>query len=107
MTTISLNTVWLAPPEHLTLPDDEVHVWRASLTRTPSELQSLSSLLAPDEISRAQRFHFEADRASFIVARVLPMSALKASSTVGREKKPTSRPEAKGFRFRLTVSMSL
>jgi 4'-phosphopantetheinyl transferase len=69
MTTSSPNTVWVAQPEQLILLDDEVHVWRASLTRTPSELQSLASLLAPDEISRAQRFHFEPDRASFIVAR--------------------------------------
>jgi 4'-phosphopantetheinyl transferase len=78
MTTSSLNTAWVAPPEQLTLLDDEVHVWRASLTRTPSELQSLSSLLAPDEISRAQRFHFERDRASFIVARARLRTILAA-----------------------------
>lgn len=70
--------MWVAPPEQLTLPDDEVHVWRASLARTPFELQSLSSLLAPDEISRAQRFHFERDRASFIVARAVLRTILAA-----------------------------
>jgi 4'-phosphopantetheinyl transferase len=78
MAAISLNTMWVAPPEQLTLPDDEVHVWRASLTRTPFELQSLLSLLAPDEISRAQRFHFERDRASFIVARAALRTILAA-----------------------------
>jgi len=78
MTISLLNTVWAAPPGQLTLPNDEVHVWRASLTRTPSELQSLSSLLVPDETSRAQRFHFERDRASFIVARAVLRTILAA-----------------------------
>ncbi|MDT5062756.1 MAG: 4-phosphopantetheinyl transferase [Acidobacteriota bacterium] len=69
---MSLDTRWAAPPEQLTLLDDEVHVWRASLPRTttkPPQLQSLYTLLSPDEVSRAERFHFERDRASFIVAR--------------------------------------
>jgi 4'-phosphopantetheinyl transferase len=78
MTTISLNTEWAAPPEQLTLLDNEVHVWRVSLPRVSSELQSLSSLLAPDEISRARRFHFESDRASFIVARAMLRTILAA-----------------------------
>jgi 4'-phosphopantetheinyl transferase len=78
MTTMSPNTVWVAPPEQLTLPEDEVHVWRVSLNRTPPELQILSSLLAPDETSRAQRFHFEPDRVSFIVARAMLRTILAA-----------------------------
>jgi 4'-phosphopantetheinyl transferase len=79
---MSLNNVWAAPPEQLTLLDDEVHVWRASLPWTPPspppQLQSLRSLLAPDEVSRAQRFHFERDRASFIVARAVLRTILAA-----------------------------
>jgi 4'-phosphopantetheinyl transferase len=76
---MSLNTEWAAPPEQLTLLDDEVHVWRAQLTHTtPAQLQSLRSFLTPDEIGRAQRFHFERDRASFIVARGMLRTILAA-----------------------------
>jgi 4'-phosphopantetheinyl transferase len=76
---MSLNTLWATPPEQLTLPADEVHVWRASLARTSrQELQTLQSLLAPDEVERAGRFHFERDRASFILARGMLRSILAA-----------------------------
>lgn len=75
---MSPKTVWAAPPGRLTLPDDEVHVWRVRLVRTPSQLESLRSLLAPDEVARAARFHFERDRASFIVARGMLRTILAA-----------------------------
>lgn len=48
---------------------EEVHVWRAVLTKTASEVESLSKLLAADEQHRAESFHFNRDRANFIVAR--------------------------------------
>lgn len=68
---MSSKTVWASPPERLTLPDDEVHVWRVHLARTASEVESLRSWLAPDEIERAERFHFTRDRASFIIAHAM------------------------------------
>ena len=60
---------WRAPPETLVLGCDEVHVWRATLDQTPSQIQSFRHNLAPDEQTRAERFHFERDREHFIVAR--------------------------------------
>lgn len=60
---------WPAQPEKLVLPDDELHVWCASLDELRTHLQFFKSLLAPDEISRAERFHFQKDREHFIVAR--------------------------------------
>jgi len=60
---------WLAPPETLALGNDEVHVWRATLDQTPSQIQSFRHNLAADELARAERFHFEKDREHFIVAR--------------------------------------
>jgi 4'-phosphopantetheinyl transferase len=60
---------WRSPPETLVLGCDEVHVWRATLDQTPPQIQSFFQTLTVDEQARAQRFHFERDRAHFIVAR--------------------------------------
>lgn len=51
------------------LESDEVHVWRVSLCLSPFQVHALKRLLAPDELSRADRFHFEEDRSHFIAAR--------------------------------------
>ncbi len=59
---------WLHPPESLTLADDEVHVWRASLDLPGSHIQRLHHILIADEQKRAGRFHFQKDRDRFIVA---------------------------------------
>jgi 4'-phosphopantetheinyl transferase len=60
---------WRFPPETLVLGRDDVHVWRADLAQTTSEIQSFLDTLAADEQARAARFHFERDRKHFIVAR--------------------------------------
>jgi len=60
---------WRSPPGILVLGDDEVHVWRATLDQTPSEIQSFLHNLAADEKGRAERFYLERDREHFIVAR--------------------------------------
>lgn len=44
----------------------------------PQELQRLRSLLAPAEVERAGRFHFERDRDSFIIARGMLRTILSA-----------------------------
>ncbi|MCZ7569866.1 MAG: 4'-phosphopantetheinyl transferase superfamily protein [Ardenticatenaceae bacterium] len=61
--------LWFPPPAEAVLPDDEVHVWRASLNVATVQLQGLLDLLAPDETRRAERFYFQEDRNRFIVAR--------------------------------------
>ncbi|HEX8180613.1 MAG TPA: 4'-phosphopantetheinyl transferase superfamily protein [Pyrinomonadaceae bacterium] len=60
---------WSPPPADLTLAHDEVHVWRASLEQPAHVLAQLRATLAADEHERAARFHFERDRAHFIVGR--------------------------------------
>src|SRR5205823_3061705 len=56
-------------PEILTLDQDEIHVWRATLDRPLWYVESLEQTLAADERTRAQRFYFQKDRTHFIVAR--------------------------------------
>ena len=51
------------------LCQDEVHVWIASLDRRESELSFFQSILAQDEISRANRFRFQKDRERFVAGR--------------------------------------
>lgn len=53
----------------LTLPSDEVHVWRVSLDVDAAVVESLAQVLSDDERARAARFCFQKDRESFTVAR--------------------------------------
>ena len=60
-----------APPEGLSLPPDEVHVWAARLDLPASVLAGFTATLSPPELERAARFHFERLRQRFIAGRGL------------------------------------
>lgn len=60
---------WQQPPEDLSLPHGEVHVWRIFLDESLPRLHKLAALLSEDERARAARFRFERDRQRFITAR--------------------------------------
>lgn len=60
---------WEPAPQRPRLQRDEVHVWRAPLARPAAEVETLKELLSEDELRRAESFHFQHDRSSFIVAR--------------------------------------
>lgn len=66
--------MWQSPPQSLTLPADEVHVWQANLRAGSQAAQAmptktLRALLSPDERTKADRFYFAKDRERFTVAR--------------------------------------
>lgn len=65
----SIESHWGWPPSNLTLPDNEVHVWRVTLEQPVGFLQELRQTLSGDELARAKCFHFAKDRHHFIVAR--------------------------------------
>jgi len=48
---------------------DEIHVWQAWLDRDADALARFEAMLSPDEIARANRFHFEKDKNHYIMAR--------------------------------------
>lgn len=50
---------------------DEIHVWHASVNFADQVISRLESFLSPEEIERADRFHFVEDRNRFVVARGL------------------------------------
>ena len=71
------NQTWHVPPEKVMLPENEVHVWRVSLTKANSEnsdksedsrFSSLQHLLSVEERERAGKFYFERDRRNWVVA---------------------------------------
>jgi 4'-phosphopantetheinyl transferase len=60
---------WSRPPVSLSLEQADVHVWRARLDQPPAVVERLAPTLTHDERARSERFYFERDRASFVVAR--------------------------------------
>ena len=63
------QSIWRPPPDLLKLGPKDVHIWRAVLEQPPESVAQFRKLLSDDEISRADRFHFERDRRHFTVAR--------------------------------------
>jgi 4'-phosphopantetheinyl transferase len=60
---------WAANSDRLELGEAEIHVWRASLDFGGNLLRQMETSLAPDELARANRFHFQRDRNSFVATR--------------------------------------
>ena len=95
--------------------DDEVHIWRVLLDKTPSRIQSFLHNLAVDEQARAERFHFDRDREHFIVARGVLRAILggylnrapeRLSFCYNSHGKPALAGEADGDAIRFNVSHS-
>lgn len=53
------------------LLDNEVHVWCTSFKQLLPQVEQLAQILSEDEKNRAERFHFERDKAHFIIGRGL------------------------------------
>src|SRR5271157_440967 len=66
---------WSEGPSSPDLSSDRVDVWRVHLDE-PSSTVSTSSVLSPDELIRASRFHFEKDRIHFTRCRFALRSLL-------------------------------
>jgi 4'-phosphopantetheinyl transferase len=62
---------WIMPPDNLSLPENAVHVWLASLEQPEAIMLQLKQTLSPEELVRAGKFHFEKDRHHFMAARGL------------------------------------
>jgi 4'-phosphopantetheinyl transferase len=62
---------WITPPDNLSLPENEVHVWLASLEQPEAAMLQLNQTLSHDELVRAGKFHFEKDRDYYMAARGL------------------------------------
>jgi 4'-phosphopantetheinyl transferase len=67
---------WPAPPNHVPLAANDVHLWAARLDLPSEALVHFTGLLSEDEHARASRFRFERDRNRFVVARGVLRSIL-------------------------------
>lgn len=67
---------WIKPSQQVTLLENEVHVWRATLEVSEHSFTALHRLLAVDEHERASRFYFERDRYRWTIARGVLRSLL-------------------------------
>lgn len=63
------GVIWQLPQAKPVIKEGQVHIWRANLNLSSSEIQSLKQLLSPDEIARADKFRFPLHEKRFIVAR--------------------------------------
>ena len=55
----------------LSLPEDEVQLWRVDLEAIRSDESRWRELLSADEVKRAARFHFAIDRQHFVASRAI------------------------------------
>jgi len=62
-------TTWQQALQEPTLGESEIHVWRAPLNVSEETLQLFAECLAPDEETRAARFHFDQHRNYFVAGR--------------------------------------
>ena len=65
---VSFNTFWNVPEKDLSLSENEVHVWRASLQVSDHEYSMMQRVLPDNEHAHALRFAFEMDRRRWVVA---------------------------------------
>lgn len=66
---MSSSLTWREPPTRLILAATDLHVWQVPLDRPAENVTRFQTLLAADELARADRFYFERDRRRYIVAR--------------------------------------
>jgi 4'-phosphopantetheinyl transferase len=64
----------------------EVHLWRVYLPQFLEKSDEFLSILNPDEIKRANRFHFERHRNRFIITRYLLRHTLSLYINISPEK---------------------
>jgi 4'-phosphopantetheinyl transferase len=60
---------WHTPPTDLSLPPNEVHIWRVDLEASPAVIERCATILSPSERARAERYVFERHRRRWTVAR--------------------------------------
>lgn len=90
-----------------------IEVWLADLSCPDRDDAELGSLLSPDEVARADRFHFEIDRIRFIrrralrrrwISKLLGLPPESLRFEVGRRGKPMLVNGPDGFRFNGSAS---
>jgi 4'-phosphopantetheinyl transferase len=107
--------VWRKAPVELTHPSDRVDVWKVWLDSAELSSEALPGILAPDEVERARRFHFDRDRIRFIacrtalrtiLARYLQMSPIEIRFRYESKGKPEIADAQNSYSLRFNLSHS-
>ena len=97
------------------LSDRELHVWNARFDPANAWPEQPARLLSDDEMERAERFHFDKDRADFIHARgvmrmllgrYLDVPPAEVTFRYGRTGKPELSPEFRDTSLQFNLSHS-
>ena len=109
----AFRSTWPLPPAKPILPQDELHVWVASLNRPQPQLNQFWQHLNDEEQARANRFYFDHDREHYIVARgllrqllgsYLKRPAHEISFVYGEHGKPELAAEQANSGMRFNIS---
>jgi 4'-phosphopantetheinyl transferase len=99
----------------LSLPEDEVQLWRADLDAIRADESRWQKVLSSDESTRASRFHFPTDRQRFVASRALLRTILAGylatdpnclSLAYSNKEKPSLGPAHAGSGVKFNVSHS-
>ncbi len=110
-----LNKVWSDPPQSLSIPGNEIHVWRISVLKPSETLKPLWDVLSEDERKRAGRFHFKKDKNLFIIShgalrnilsRYLKVEPCEIKYHADSHGKPKLHEEIKTIDLRFNLSHS-
>lgn len=75
-----MHTATQLPLRSAVPADGEVLLWRVLLDRPPHEISLMRSLLAPDEVRRADRFRFRRHASRFVAGRAILRRILAAAT---------------------------
>jgi 4'-phosphopantetheinyl transferase len=99
----------------LSLPDDEVQLWRIDLEALGPAESRWQELLSSDELERASRFHLPRDRQRFVTSRALLRTILAAylatepgtlNFSFSKNDKPSLGPAHAGSNIAFNISHS-
>jgi 4'-phosphopantetheinyl transferase len=70
---------------NIKIHDNIVHIWRLYLPDFTQDTANLAKLLSPDELHRAERFHFPIHQERFIITRGLLRKTLNLYTTIASD----------------------
>lgn len=108
-------TNWIPSSPVSEISEQEIHIWRIAMVQPHEIRRHYRNFFAPDEIDRADRFHFDKDRNRFTIARgalrellggYLNLPADQIAFVYGTQGKPslTGPHASSGIHFNLSHS---
>jgi 4'-phosphopantetheinyl transferase len=119
MLTMDRRRLRLAPSDPIALEGPVVHIWKANLSGNQADASRFQQIMSQDELARAERFRFAADRRRFVITRgwlrtllsrylkVAPQSIRFAYGPYGKPSVAETRPYRRDIKFNVAHSGEL